>query len=464
MKKAPKFIVLLITIVVCIFSFAACSGQSAYEIAVRNGFVGTEAEWLASLRGSDGTNGTDGSSIIITEENYNKWIEAGNVGTFEDYVANMIAANTQEDRYNEAALNQAMRSVVSIRCGYNGITQAGAGVIIDGDKAVGTAYIVTNYHVLYSSSSQRVANRINVYLYGNEIINGIQTGTDTYEQIYSGNAISATYIGGSLLYDLAVIKITNSTIFKNSDSIILSQDQFCDSDTVGAGKSVAVIGNPMAMGLSITTGVLSVPSEYLTLLAGDQRTTTTMRAMRVDSAINSGNSGGGLFTGDGKLLGIVNAKNTQSTITNVGYAIPINVAMGIANRIIDNKVMQDGNGIVTKCILGINPSILSTKGVYSNGTLRTVETVSVGALLSVNYPAYGVLQTGDIINTATLNGKTVTIEHTYQLSDLLYYGDQGDVLTLNITRGSQNLNANITLQSAVSIDSFSSITKWPYFI
>ena len=57
MKKLTS----IILTAVLLFSMVACAaGESAYEIAVRNGFEGTETEWLASLKGADGRDGIDG--------------------------------------------------------------------------------------------------------------------------------------------------------------------------------------------------------------------------------------------------------------------------------------------------------------------------------------------------------------------------------------------------------------------
>lgn len=65
-------------------------GESAYQIAVNNGFVGSQAEWLNSLKGADGTDGTDGSgisSIAKTStsgllDTYTITLEDGNTSTF----------------------------------------------------------------------------------------------------------------------------------------------------------------------------------------------------------------------------------------------------------------------------------------------------------------------------------------------------------------------------------------------
>lgn len=90
------------------------------------------------------------------------------------------------------------------------------------------------------------------------------------------------------------------------------------------GDSVIAIGNPNAGGIAVTQGILSMESEYITMTAADNVSTVQIRVMRVDAAINGGNSGGGLFNDSGELIGIVNAKvvsekskewRTQSPLT-----------------------------------------------------------------------------------------------------------------------------------------------------
>ena len=61
-----KIIALLLTLALCascVVILASCgeAGESAYDIAVRNGFTGTEAEWLDSLKGEKGADGADGA-------------------------------------------------------------------------------------------------------------------------------------------------------------------------------------------------------------------------------------------------------------------------------------------------------------------------------------------------------------------------------------------------------------------
>lgn len=61
-------------------------GKSAYEIAVENGFVGSEAAWLASLEGADGADGVDGADGADGEDAYAVWLSLGNVGSKQDFI------------------------------------------------------------------------------------------------------------------------------------------------------------------------------------------------------------------------------------------------------------------------------------------------------------------------------------------------------------------------------------------
>ena len=66
MKKIVKSLIAGLCVVTAAFGVSAC-GQSAYEVAVKNGYQGTEKEWLASLQGTDGKNGTDLTAQDIYE-------------------------------------------------------------------------------------------------------------------------------------------------------------------------------------------------------------------------------------------------------------------------------------------------------------------------------------------------------------------------------------------------------------
>ena len=61
-----------------------------------------------------------------------------------------------------------------------------------------------------------------------------------------------------------------------------------------------------------------------------------MTLIQTDTSISPGNSGGGLFNANGELIGVVNAKSSYSEAEGIGFAIPINTAMDIAQQLIEN--------------------------------------------------------------------------------------------------------------------------------
>ena len=118
--------------------------------------------------------------------------------------------------------------------------------------------------------------------------------------------------------------------------------------------------------------------------------------MRVDTAVNSGNSGGGMFDGKGNLIGIVNAKIVDDGVENIGYAIPSNVAIAIAENIIHYCHGTDVER-VQRALLGITVNATDSKAVYDGetGCVTISETVSVYEV-GEGTLAHGVLQKGDV--------------------------------------------------------------------
>lgn len=351
MKKS-NLILLIVTIMLLVFIFSACgelSGASAYDIALKNGFVGTEQEWLDSLKGDRGTDGIDGANGTngLNGANGTNGLDGENGINGLNGIDGATVILPDEDINNISyAFSKAILSAVKIVAkhtvnkylfnqfaGTEEQSFTGAGVIYTLDKNSGDAYIITNYHVLYhktSLSDNKISNDISVFLYGMD-----------YEQY----AISATYIGGSLTYDIAVIKVSASEILKNS----ISQPVSLSSEEVLPGLKTIAIGNPLSDGLSVTSGIVNVASEYYTNTGADDVTTIDFRAIKIDTPVNGGNSGGGLFNLKGELIGIVNAKQKSVEIDNVGYAIPLEIAIGVAQNLIDN--CNESNEKVKKCLL-----------------------------------------------------------------------------------------------------------------
>ena len=171
---------------------------------------------------------------------------------------------------------------------------------------------MTNYHVVYDAQ-RGVSQDIDVYLYGSETADG---------------AISAKYVGGALSYDIAVIRIVANPKLMESIAV---EATLADSDEVQVLDSVIAIGNALGKGISATVGSINVTSEYLTMMGADEKTEVTFRVMRTDAAVNSGNSGGGLFNSKGELVGINFDRTWRSTMSDIEFdpAICRNISVDI---------------------------------------------------------------------------------------------------------------------------------------
>jgi serine protease Do len=285
----------------------------------------------------------------------------------------------------------------------------------------GDAFIITNYHVVYDENSRAangIAEKIDVYLYGGE---------------FQGLQMEATYVGGSMYYDLAVLRIEKNEILKHSEALAV---QVANSDDVQVGTAAIAIGNAEGEGISVTSGVVSVDSEYLTMTGVDGMTSVDYRVMRIDTAVNSGNSGGGLFDRNGQLIGIVNAKIMDATVENIGYALPSSVVTAVVDNIIDYCYESDNENVM-RPIMGITVTTTHSKAVYEEetGLLRVVETVVV---YTVDPNLLGkVFQVGDQLISISINGESKTITRQYQLIDTMVTARPGDEVQFTVVRDGQ---------------------------
>jgi len=138
-----------------------------------------------------------------------------------------------------------------------------------------------------------------------------------------------------------------------------------DSGSVGVGEPVIAIGNPLNVGISVTTGIVSglgrpikAPNNY-----------TINDAVQTDAAINPGNSGGPLLDSRGTVIG-VNAQIASESggFEGVGFAVPINTVKGVVKQLITDGEVVHGYIGVSMFQLGIDE--LSAYTGLSNATLK----------------------------------------------------------------------------------------------
>ena len=475
MKKMLKSVTALALTALMAVGFTACNQTeviNAYDIAVQNGFMGTEAEWLASLQG---INGQDGKDLDI-DEVYKSAQADGYTGTLLEFIQEYLNVDLREDNDTQTIAKN-ITSIVSVYAAYTttktylvntGFIQrevteviasasAGAGVIIDLDKSTGDALIVTNYHVLHSLGSDTendISDCIYLYLYGarnyftsaSDPLNngqlydvngdGVADKNDQGDQ--GGDGIKATFVGGAMDYDIAILRVSGSEYLKNSCATAAT---IGDSTAVTVGEKVYAIGNPNSQGISATGGMISVESETIVMSALDnENEEIQFRVMRTDAAINPGNSGGGLFNAQGELIGITNAKDIQDTTDNMGYALPITMV----KKLVDN--MLANNGVVKRAMLGVLTQPSSSKAeVNANGKLVIKEEISIIELGEGIAKESGKLQVGDVFKSITVNGKTTEIVRGYLLSDALLDVRKGDSVTVTVLRGENRTETTVSL-------------------
>lgn len=347
--------------------------------------------------------------------------------TIDQTVNNITISGSSSDIAYAAA--SGLRSIVSVYASSRNASGAGSGVILRLDGETGSAFVITNYHVVYMSGSYfqkgGICDEIYLFLYGME--------SDAY-------AIPATFVGGSASYDIAVLYVENSDLLKNAYANgSAAAANIADSDLLTPGETAIAIGNPEASGISVTTGIVSVDSEYITMTASDYSGEVELRVIRIDTAVNSGNSGGGLFDAEGKLIGIVNAKISASDVENIGYAIPSNVACAIADNIIDYCFETDCVTVM-RGIMGVTVGVsaLSTAFDSETGRFERIEEVYIHEVVSGGL-AEGNLQAGDIVLSIAVGDKVKAVTRQHHLIDAMLNVRVGDTVTTTVLRDGKEI-------------------------
>lgn len=399
-----------------VFGLVSCgtAGKSAYEIAVEHGFSGTEEEWLLSLAGKDGADGKDGEDAKNPAD------------ALLSSVQRSLLSAVEVDAYHYYPHESGLST--------RRVGSTGAGVIIRLDRQSGDAYILTNYHVLYEAGAEHpMSQEIFVYLYGLED---------------EGHKIKAEFIGGTVSFDLAVVRVTGSETLKNSYACAA---EWRWSSGLAVGETVFTIGNPVGEGLAAASGMLTRESQTLNVQRADGAGTVEARLLRVDIPLNHGNSGGGLFDADGKLVGIVVAKNDDNGVEGIGYVIPSDIAWRASENMIDSYLTYE-TSVIRKCLLGITVAGEDPYAVIDEaGVIRGREKVVVKDIITAS-AAYGHVRTGDIILSMKKNDHLVRADHPYNIVDFMLEVRPGDVIEINLLRGEEELTLSISFTEKALTD------------
>lgn len=469
MKRKIIISILIVMVLSLVLCFSGCSiGQTtiitnnivSIEKTASNGLVDTYTITLSDgststfeitngRDGTDGVNGKDGENIDI-QKLYEDYLEVHPNTSYESFIKELLSVNVNIDG-NTSSISKALQSSAKI---YTEFTETyRIGRISTGKETsiyLGSAviysineeytYFITNCHVVYLSTAieeNKIAKKIVCYLYGSE---GEPTSTGTKDANgctiydYGKYAIDCEYVGSSVSADIAVFRAKTSDVMNINENV--EEIEFADGYSVG--NTAIAIGNPEGEGISVTEGVVSVDNEYINLSIDG--TTRSYRCLRIDTAIYSGSSGGGLFNIDGKLIGITNAGDGNDQ--NVNYAIPVEIVKAATENIIYYSKL--GVSSAKKITLGITVSSENSKYVYDAllGTGKIVEDVVITAINSNSIGSnLGILES-DIIQKMIINGNEYQINRSFNIGDKLLSIRSGDVISFIVKRGDDIVNTN----------------------
>lgn len=286
----------------------------------------------------------------------------------------------------------------------------GSGVVIAEDT------VLTNFHVVEDASSLKIT-----------------TGDDEFD---------ATLLAYDENLDVAILK---------ADGLNLPAVTLGDSDTLQVGDWAICIGNPLGEQLAGTTtvGIVSALNREVSSTTTDKyglRGTVTNTMIQVDAAINSGNSGGGMFSVNGELMGIPTLKYTGSafsgkTVEGIGMCIPINAAKPLIEDVLSGKVTGNATAGASTNASG-NTDLLNGKprmGITITGINTASTAVRTGQLPNGVYvteveegspAAEAGMQAADII----VDADNTVITSTSQLQEIIAEKNAGDTVEIKVYR------------------------------
>ena len=279
-----------------------------------------------------------------------------------------------------------------------------SGVIIDAAKG----YVLTNNHVVNG------ADKISV-------------------QLSDGREFDAKVVGHDEQTDIALIQLNGATK--------LTQVKIADSDQLKVGDFAVAIGNPFGLGQTATSGIVSALGRSGLNLEGLEN------FIQTDAAINRGNSGGALVNLNGELIGLNTAILASSGGNiGIGFAIPSNMAMGLAQQLIQFGEVKRGQ-------LGI-------KGTEMTAEMAKAFNVDVqrGAFVNEVLPqsaaAKAGIKAGDIITS--VDGKAIA--NFAELRVKIGTTPPGQDVKIGLLRDSKPLTVTVKLDNSTQSSAGAELT------
>lgn len=364
--------------------------------ALIGGFIGSVGGYYFLHKNSSASTETKINNIVPTQEVY----IPSSLGAFEKDIVTVVKKSMP------AVVN--ISTITLVEDFFFGVypsSGVGSGFIIDPK-----GYILTNYHVVEG------AKKIDVTL-------------------SEGKKYPGRVVGYDKRSDLAVIKI---------DAENLPALPLGDSDKLEPGQFAIAIGNPYGLNRTVTLGIVSALNRTIVEPNGVR----LENLIQTDAAINPGNSGGPLINIKGEVIGINTA--IKSDAQGIGFAIPINKAKQIADKLIkEGKITYPWIGIRG---YAITPDMLDYIKFPVNKGVVIAEVVPGGpadkaGLKGGNRVIYvdstQIIVGGDIITK--IDGKPV--ESMEELRAEIQKRKVGDTVVLTYIRGGKEYTVKVKLEA-----------------
>ena len=428
MKKKIIFSISIFSIF-CLFVLTSCNNDNDVNYSDpitndkettnsndNNPFIGDNTENNSQSNNTSSTNNNEGNTNASNSDNSTSSTNGETINSSFTTVTTPSVTTPVEE-----TVEKVYDSVVSINVIGTSFSASGSGVLFGYNEDLGLSLIVTCHHVIDG------CNQISV-------------------RTSKGQTYEAKLVGSYSDEDLAVLSIeatglTYASIFENSDDLKL-------------GSQVVCIGNPLGtLPGSVSSGYLSYINREINV-----DTYKTQTLLQTDVAINSGNSGGGLFNTSGALIGIVNAKFSSSSIEGLGFAIPSKIVISTINEIM-KTAKYDKEAKAWNC--GYVEGDWEFGFTVSDGYTmwQRVPVVYVQAVEeNTTYTGEKELMVNDIITGLTINyldpektDKVVTISGSSALYKELYSSDLklGDILEFTVTRSNESITISITVEQFI---------------
>ena len=337
----------------------------------------------------------------------------------------MVIAPSDDPTLAEAVSAKCLPSVAAITV----YAEASASDFMSQYYGYGYGSQGTGELVAYSQGSGVVLTEDGYVITNNHVVEG---GT-AFDVMVAGETYEAELVGSDPSSDVAVLKC--------KDASGLTVMEIGDSDNLTIGEWVMTLGSPFGLEQSVATGIVSATSRSQimdasesTQAGGTGEITIYPNMIQTDAAINPGNSGGALVDDEGKLIGINTLITSYSgNYSGVGFAIPVNYAINLAQQIIAGETP-------THAQLGVSLSTVSAQNAQRYGLA-----VDAGAYVAAVSPDSGAaaagIVPGDIITA--FDGEPVE-----SASDLMLdvrTKNPGDTVTLTVNSSGQEKNVEVTL-------------------